>query len=121
MDTRLQKDLEVIYRKNYDNKMFKYSNNNVSLQLFYRSIKYLYKDKESRKVVVVADNVTYTICLNLNEALNMLDDRFKMVHRCCIVNTNRVIEYNWSKGYFVLDTLESVNFLSRKYKGTICK
>jgi DNA-binding LytR/AlgR family response regulator len=119
MDTRLKNDLKVIYNKSYDNKMFKYNNKNVNIQLFYRSIKYLYRDTESRKLIIVTDNNDYSIYLNVSDSLNYLDSRFKMSHRACIINTSRVVKYNWTKGYFVLDDNQKVYMLSKKYRKDI--
>ena len=48
--------------------------------------------------------------------LDKLDGRFKQCHRACIVNRNRVHKYDWNKSTFILDTKESVDMLSRKYK-----
>lgn len=116
MESRLKKDLNIIYKKNFDNKMFKFSSRNIDLQIFYRSILYLYRDKEARKLVVCTDKNDYSINLNVTDATEYLDNRFLMVHRACIVNTDRVEAYNWSKGYFTLDNGKKVYMLARKYK-----
>ena len=42
-----------------------------------------------------------------------------MVHRACIVNTDRVEVYNWVKGFFILDNGNKVHMLSRKFKKEI--
>jgi two-component system response regulator AgrA len=119
MESRLKKDLNIIYKKNFDNKMFKYSSRNIDLQIFYHSILYLYRDKDERKLVVCTDKNNYSINLNVTDALPYLDSRFKMVHRACIVNTDRVEAYNWTKGFFTLDNGKNVHMLSRKYKKEI--
>lgn len=119
LDARLKKDLKVIYNKNFDNKMFKFNTRNVDIQIFYRSILYLYRDKEARKLIVCTDKTNYSINLNVTDSLAYFDDRFVLVHRACIVNTDRVEEYNWTKGYFILDNGKKVHMLSRKYKKEI--
>lgn len=116
LESRLKKDLKVIYKKNFDNKMFKYSSRNVDIQIYYRSITHLYRDKDSRKLIVCTDRNDYAVNLNVTDSLNFLDDRFKIVHRACIVNTDRVEAYNWLKGYFKLDNGKVVHMLSKKYK-----
>lgn len=119
MESRLKKDLKIIYKKNFDNKMFKFSSRNADIQIFYRSITYLSRDKEARKLIIHTDKTNYSANLNVTDSLAFLDDRFKMIHRACIVNTDRVEAYNWSKGYFVLDNGEKVHMLSRKCKKEI--
>ncbi len=116
MDHKLKKDMKLIFKKNFDNKMFKFSSRNLNLQIFYRSITHLYRDKESRKIIVNTDKTNYAVYLNVIDAVNYLDSRFKMVHRACIVNLDRVQVFNWTKGYFLLDTGEKVHMLSKKYK-----
>ena len=46
----------------------------------------------------------------------MLDNRFKQCHRSCIVNDDRITEKNFVEGYFITDTGEQVNLLSKKYR-----
>ncbi len=121
LDHRLKKDLKLIYNRNFDNKMFKYQNQNLNIQIYYHSIIYIYRDKEERKAVIKTDKNEYYLSLTLIDILKMLDNRFKMVHRSCIVNTDRIEEYKWSQGYFQTDTGEIVYMLSKKHKDDITK
>ena len=116
MDERLEKDLNVIFSKNFDNKMFIYSNRFFDLKIYYRSILYIYREKDERKLVIVTENNKFKVGLTIPEMLEKLDGRFKQCHRACIVNRNRVHKYDWNKGVFILDTKETVDMLSRKYK-----
>ncbi len=116
MEAKLKKAIRTIFKRNFDNKMFKYRNNNFSIQIYYRSITHLYRDKESRKVIIYTDKTHYSIIMPLTETLNCLDDRFKMVHRACIVNLDRVESFNWGKGYFALDNGKKIDCLSKKFK-----
>ena len=119
MENRLKKDLKIIYKKNFDNKMFKYKNRNIDIQVFYRAITHIIRDKESRKLIINTDNNNYSLNLNVTDSLKYLDERFKQIHRACVVNTERVESYNWSKGYVVLDNGKRINMLSKKYKKEI--
>lgn len=116
METKLKKDIRTIFKKDFDNKMFKYSSRNLNLQIYYRSITYLYRDKESRKIIVNTDRTSYSLYLNVTDSLHYLDSRFKMVHRACVVNLDRVEKFNWTKGYFTLDNGEKIPMLSKKFK-----
>ena len=49
-DRRFKKDIKAILKRNFDNKMFKYSAANIDLNLYYRSILYICRDKEERKL-----------------------------------------------------------------------
>ena len=114
--SKLKKDMKEIFKRNFDNKMFKFSNRNGNLQIYYRSILYLYRDTEERKLVVKTERSSYTIGLNVSDSLKYLDHRFMMVHRACVVNMDKVENFNWSKGYFKLYSGEKVHMLSRKYR-----
>lgn len=116
MEAKLKKDIRTIFKRKFDNKMFKFNSRNMSLQIYYRSITHLYRDKESRKIIVNTDRTNYSAYITVADSLNYLDSRFMMVHRACVVNLDRVEAFNWTKGYFILDTGEKVHMLSKKYK-----
>lgn len=116
LETRLTKDLKIILSKNVDKKVFKYKGRNVDFQLYMDAILYIYRDKEDRKVIIVTDRSTFSVNLGVREILELLDDRFKMVHRSCIVNTNKVLVYDWNNSKIILRNGKEVNYLSKKYK-----
>jgi two-component system response regulator AgrA len=116
MQERLEKDLDIIFQKNFDNKMLTYSNRVFDLKIYYRSILYIYREKDERKLVIVTETNTFKIGMTVQEMLELLDDRFKQCHRACIVNTERVHKYEWNDGYFQLDTKEEVDLLSKRFK-----
>lgn len=117
MEERLANDLKQIILKKWDKKKFIYSNSRVTFEIFLDDILYLYRDTVERKIAIktVNGNV-FLVNKNINQIIEELDERFIQVHRSCIVNKNRVNVYNWSGGYFILDTNEKVNMLSKKYK-----
>lgn len=121
MEERLEKDIKLIFQKNFDNKMFKITSRNIDLQIFYRAITYILRDKEERKVIIHTDTNIFKINMNLTGIEDLLDDRFVKVHRSCIVNHQRVNQYMWTKNNFLLDNGEKVPFLSRKYKKEVEK
>lgn len=116
LEDRLSKDISTILSKNVDKKMFTYKGRNVDLQLYFHNIKYIYRDKEDRKVVIVTDTSSFSINMGIKEILNVLDSRFKMVHRSCIVNTDYISIYDWSNSKIILKDNTEVNYLSRKFK-----
>lgn len=121
MESRLEKDIELIFQKNFDNKMFCVSNRNIDLQIYYRAITYISRDKEERKVLIHTDSNIFKLNMNLNDVMTLLDERFIQTHRSCITNRQRVHEWNWPKNYFILDNGEKVEYLSKKYKKEVEK
>lgn len=119
MDKRLEKDILKIINKKYDNKILKIKGNNVELELHMKNI--LYIEKEDRKSVIHAFENQFKTNLTLEKLLEMLDDRFTRTHKSCIANKEHIIEKNYAKGYFLLDTGKKVDLLSKKYKKEIEK
>ena len=118
-DKRFKRDVKEILKRNFDNKMFKYSANNIDLNIYYRSILYICRDKEERKLVIVTPNNKYKLNMTFDTIMDLLDGRFVKCHRSCIVNKNRVEELNYKDGYFVLDTGDKVYLLSKMNKKLI--
>lgn len=118
-DKRLENDIKVILSKKADRKVFTYKGRNVDLEIYLHSINYIYRDKEERKLIIETDYKSYTVALGVKEILELLDDRFKMVHRSCIVNTDKVNAYDWSNLKVIMKNGKEVNYLSKKYKGSI--
>lgn len=119
MDKRLYNDFKTILKQNVDKKMFSYKGRNVDLEIYLNSILYIYRDKEDRKLIIVTDSSTFTISMGVKEILEMLDERFKMVHRACIVNTDKVSAYDWNNSKVILTDGRQVDFLSKKYRKEI--
>lgn len=120
-EVRLENDLNAILSMNFDNKMFSYSGKNVDLQVYLKSILYIYRDNNERKVIMVTDNNSFVVGLSVNEIYEKLDDRFIFTQRSCIANKNRIQKFDWVNKEFVLDTGDRVKKLSKKYKKEIEK
>ena len=116
LEKRLTKDIKTILNKNIDKRMFTYKGRNIDLQLYLNSIKYIYRDKGERKVVIVTDKSSFSINLGVKEILEQLDDRFKIIHRSCIVNTDKVSIYDWNNSKIIINygILEKIIFLLEK-------
>lgn len=121
LDNRLTKDIKIIVDKNIDKKMFTYKGRNADLQLYLHTIKFIYRDKEDRKAIIETDTSTFSVNLSLKEIQQLLDDRFKMVHRSCIVNTDKVVKYDWTNYKIILKDGTEVNYLSKKYRKEVEK
>lgn len=117
MEERFKNDINQILLRKWDKKKFTYSNNRILFEIYLDDILYLYRDTVERKVAIktIKGNIFY-VNKNINQIIEDLDDRFIQVHRSCIVNKDKVNVYNWANGYFVLDTGERVDMLSKTYK-----
>lgn len=120
MDTRLKVDIKKILNMKIDKKVLKIENRHITLEIYYKNIQYISRDKEERKIIIHADNdVEYKISKSLQEVLELLDKRFVQTHKSCIANKDRMCERNYAKGYFKLDNGKKIDLLSKKYKDGI--
>ena len=117
MEGRLEKDILRIIKKKYDSGILKIKGSNVEVELHVKNI--LYIEKEERKSVIHACGNRYKTNLTLERLQERLDQRFIRTHKGCIANKEHVIEKNYGAGYFLLDTGEKVNLLSKKYRKEI--
>lgn len=120
-ESRLTQDIKTILSKKHDNKMFKYHSRYVDLHLYLKEINYIYRDTEARKLVICTDSSKYEINKSIASMIQLLDNRFRICHRACIINTEKIKKYNWSKGYFTLSSGENIFLLSKKYKEGVLK
>ncbi len=116
MEKRLSECLEMIFRKKVDNKIFAYKNSQIDLRVYMKDILYIYRDTNERKLVIKTTNNFFKVNMTFEEIMKKLDSRFKMIHRSCVANLDRINKYDWKAGKFVLDTGEEVPMLSKKYK-----
>lgn len=119
MEQRVEKALKKIISKKFDNNVFSYKNRTSDLKIYYKKILYIVRDKKERKLLLVTENSQNYISLSIDEILKMLDSRFIQVHRCCIVNKQRVQEYNWKDSTITFDTGLTIPYLCKTHKSEI--
>lgn len=119
MEEKLTDVINKIATKKFDNKMLKISTRNTDVNIYYKAITHIVRNKEDRKLIIYTSNNKFYTNLALKNIKELLDERFIFIHRACIVNKSRVQEYVWTKGFLILDTGEKVYYLSKKYKKEI--
>ena len=120
MDRRLEEDILKIINKRFDKKILKIKGANVDLEIYMKNILYIEKD-DRKSIIHACGNNIFKTSLTLEKLLEMLDERFVQTHKSCIANRERMVERNYAKNYFVLDTGEKVELLSKKYRKEIEK
>ena len=115
-EQRLKKDLKIIINKKHDTDKFIYNNKKISLQIYLKDIIYIYRDTIDRRLIIKTTNNEFIVNMSISDILKKLDNRFTRCHKSCILNEDRVVEKNYLKGYFITDTGEQVDMLSKKYK-----
>ena len=119
MNKKLERDLETIIKQKFDNKLFYYSAKNTDLQLFLKDITHIERDTNERKLIINTTFNKFIINMTISQILGKLDSRFKQCHRACIVNTERVVKFDWQKKLFILDNGAKIPLLSKKYQENV--
>ena len=115
MEDRLTKDILDISKHNFDYKTFKYSTNNVDVQIYLKSINYFTRDSKERKIVINTDNNEFYINMTIKELEKLLDSRFIKVSRSTLVNKDNIMEINWNKGFFILKNGKIEYLVTKNY------
>lgn len=118
-DNLIKDDLRLILGHNCYGHSFNYKNRDINLNIYFEKILYIYRDTGQRKVVVVTDNNLYTLNTDLKSTMKLLDERFKQVHRACVVNAMRTEKFDWSNNSFTLDNGDEINMLSKHYRNNV--
>lgn len=113
-EERLEKDLIKIFNKKFDKKTFTVKSKNTDLEIYMNQI--LYVTKDDKKSTIHTKEANFKVSFTLEKMKEMLDNRFAQTHKSCIGNRERMMERNYSKGYFILDTGEKVDLLSKKFR-----
>jgi len=116
LEKRLKRDIKKIISKKQDFGKFVLKTRKIELQIYLKDIIYIYRDTVDRKLVIKTSYNEFIVNLSMKEMQNKLDERFKMCHRSCLINEDRIVEKNYVEGYFKTDMGETVYMLSKKYR-----
>lgn len=119
MELRLERALTKIILKKFDHNNLFYKTRTSDIKIAYKNILYIVRDKNERKLLIVTEHTKNYVSLNLEEIINLLDKRFIQVHRCCIVNAQRVEKYNWKDCTITFDTGLEIPYLCKTHKSKI--
>ena len=78
-------------------------------------IVYITRDTITRTTIIVCDNATYSLKINLKNILKELGDNFIQTHRACIINRKRIKIINYKDKIITFDNDMSINLVSKKY------
>ena len=106
----LEYAISNIQKKN----IIRFKSQGILYTLSANDILYIKRDKD-RKCTIKTSTNEYVVSNTLVELYELLDDRFEQCSKSCIINKDRINEKNYGQGYFITDTGEKINMLSRKY------
>lgn len=113
----LKEDLECI-TKNYDNreKCLAFEINRIIKRIELDCINMISKEKDSKKCIIETSCGTYYVPETLLAISKRLDKRFLKINRSCIVNTDKILEYDLTKNKITLKNGVVSFDISRDYK-----
>lgn len=112
LQTTIKKAISKINNK----KMLIFETSNMTYKVYTDDIIYILKDSIDRKCIIKTDY--NEICVNetIASLLNMLDDRFFLTHRSCIVNIEKISSIDWKKGIIYFNDGTTIDYIARDKK-----
>ena len=78
---------------------------------------YIVKDSVERKCIIKTIYNDVYVNETINELLGMLDERFYLTHRSCIVNIERINKIDWKNNIiYFKNSCEKTDYLARDKK-----
>lgn len=90
--------------------------NRVTYRIYTDDIFYIYKDSVDRKSIIVTEYGNFSINKTISVVYDMLDDRFYISHRSCIINTSKIFRIDWTKNIIYFNNKLHIDYLSRDKK-----
>ena len=123
MFKNLLKSIGFIY-----NKITKYKSLNFCFydeihRIYYDDIYYMKKEINTDYTTIYTKDNTYCIYQSIRNLENKLKDdiRFFKTHRSCIVNVNKIVNYDKKMNTIIFNNNESLNLVSIRRKKLLCE
>lgn len=97
-------------------KVLIFESNDITYKVYTDDIVYIVKDTIDRKCVIKTVYNEISINENISTLFDMLDNRFFMTHRSCIVNTEKIDRIDWKNNIVYFKNGFNTDYLSRDRK-----
>ncbi len=117
----LKEDL-IHIKKYYDNRdnCLTFEQNRIIKKLDFRNIEMITKEKDSKKCIIKSSLGSFYASETLKDVCKRLDDRFIKINRSCIINGDKVVEYDLNENKITLKNGITSFDISRENKKSIC-
>lgn len=119
IENRLNNSLKEALKHLNEKDIISINDNGRILKLSLFDILYITKDSVKRKTIIKTDCSEFKTNVSLTQLKDELNEDFIQTHRCCIINKERVVEYNKRAKTIVFDNGEKIDLISRDFKGEI--
>ena len=114
--TNLEEVINLAVKKVDNKKVIVLAMNNTTYRIYLDDVNYIIKDTVDRKCIIHTTYNSVSVNKSLNEVMGMLDQRFFMSHRGCIVNLEKISSVNWTNSIIYFENGDSIDMLSRDKK-----
>lgn len=94
----------------------KFKTNGIDYNIPFDKIIYIYRNTAERKAIIVTNNTEFKISLNMDKIFEKLDQRFKISHKACIVNSDKIELINWKENKITFNNNKHIYLLSKTHK-----
>lgn len=112
LEITLKKAISLVNNR----KTIKFDMDGVSYIIHLNDILYVEKDTVDRKCIIKTTYTEISVNKTLNYMLQVLDNRFYLSHRSCVVNTEKIRKVDWKNSTIYFDNGSSTTLLSRDKK-----
>ena len=109
LESTIKKAISKIDNK----KILIFETNNMTYKVHTDDIVYIVKDSIDRKCIIKTDYNEVCINETIGKILDMLDRRFFLSHRSCIINTEKIDRIDWKKNIIYFKNSDKTDYLSR--------
>ena len=112
----LEKTVKKAINKIDNKKVLIFENSEMTYKVYTDDIIYILKDSIDRKCIIKTDYNEITVNETITSLSNMLDSRFFLSHRSCIVNTEKITMIDWKNGIVYFQNGDTIDYLARNKK-----
>ncbi len=94
-------------------KVLIFETSDMTYRVYTDDIIYILKDTIDRKCIIQTDYNRVVINETIANLYNMLDSRFFLSHRSCIINTDKINMIDWKNNIIHFRNGETIDYLSR--------
>jgi len=114
-ENSLNKALKIVGVK----QTVRFTDNGCTIRLSYDDILYITRDNIERKSIIKTDFNEFKVRIPINKIQKELTPDFIQTHRACIINKNRVMQYDKVNKEILFDNGEKIDLICKRFKGSV--
>lgn len=112
----LEKTLKKAILKINNKKVLIFESADITYKVYTDDIVYIIRDSIDRKSIIKTIYNDVSVNENISSLFGMLDSRFFMTHRSCIINTEKIDKIDWKNNIIYFKNDYKTDYLAREKK-----